>query len=775
MTTDLKRHIRKRDRLFKLAKEVQSNENWARWKYQRNLVTSINRRLKNEYIHREVQKLLQQKQNLHKYHKTLRAITGRTQNHDIPPLLEDGSVLTDDQEKATLLNDYFARQSTLDIPDARLPPPNTADTSPATTLEQITTNEHEVLQILNSLNPNKSTGPDGLPVKFLKLTALLIAKPLSQLFNKSLSQGIYPEELKKANIKPIFKNKGSPSDPTCYRPISILSAVSKVFEKIVYKNLYRHITDNALLTEKQSGYRKYHSTEIQLHYLTHNLYASLDTGLDFTAIYLDISKYFDKIWNRGLLHKCQTEFGISGTLLHWLKSYLSNRTQRVQIRNSFSRPSKINAGCPQGSVLGPILALMYLNDLSNRTYNDILFFADDTSIFASHSSQTLLETEQTLQHDLDEIHKYGQKWAITFNSEKTIQQTFSLKSSNQQPNLVFANTPIPTRETHKHLGMTFSVDLRFHEHVNVIIHKVNKTLSPLYAIAKHLPRHILEQIYKTYILPHFDNCDTIYDGHITLRDISRLETLQNRIARLTTGTLFRTSSDKLRRELGWDKLTTRRKIHRLTLYHKLSTSSSDGTPTYITDIIPNTRAHDTSMTLRNAQHHTQIHAQTTTHQRSFFSLTTKQWNDLPEASKQLSHSDFKKWIKHQYSTIKPPIFYSIGSKILNIFHTRLRTDMSQLNAHMYKIQKSDTPACPCGFMQENTSHFILTCPKYTLIREELFQNVSQVLQSNFLQKPKSIQLEILLHGTDLGGGGGRAVARLFQNFLRDSHRFTYSH
>ena len=225
---------------------------------------------------------------------------------------------------------------------------------------------------------------------------------------------------KKANVKPIFKNKGSASDPTGYRPISILSALSKIFEKIVFKNIYDHITHHALLTEKQSGYRRNHSTELQLHYLTHNLYKALDSGSDFTAVYLDISKYFEKIWHRGSLHKCENEFMITGRLLHWLKSYLSDRIQRVQIRNSFSHPRKINAGCPKGSVLGPFLALIYLNDLSNQTHNDVLFFADDTSLYASHNAHSLLTTQRSLQHDLDEIHKYVREWVITFNTTKTI-------------------------------------------------------------------------------------------------------------------------------------------------------------------------------------------------------------------------------------------------------------------------------------------------------------------------------------------------------------------
>ena len=219
--------------------------------------------------------------------------------------------------------------------------------------------ETEVLRLLNSLDSNKSTGPDEIPVKLLKLSALLIAKPLSDLFNKSLSSGVYPSKFKEANIRPIYKNKGSPSDYTCYRPISILSSLSKVFERIVYQRIYSHLTEHSLLTDKQSGYRRNHSTEQQLLYLTHNMHKSLDSGRDFTAIYLDISKYFDKIWHTGLLYKCRHDFGITDSLFYWFNSYLSDRKQRVRINDTFSNSQIINAGCPQGSVLGPLLALMY--------------------------------------------------------------------------------------------------------------------------------------------------------------------------------------------------------------------------------------------------------------------------------------------------------------------------------------------------------------------------------------------------------------------------------
>ena len=171
--------------------------------------------------------------------------------------------------------------------------------------------------------------------------------PLTKLFNKSLTTGKYPTTWKQAHVRPIFKNKGSPSDPTNYRPISLLPCLSKVFEKVVHTHIYQHLTDNSLLTPKQSGYRPGHSTQLQLIYLTHNIYHALDEGHDFTAIYLDISKYFDKIWHRGLLVKCENDFGITGSLLRWLDSYLKDRCQKVGVGDQFSPLQTTNAGCPR--------------------------------------------------------------------------------------------------------------------------------------------------------------------------------------------------------------------------------------------------------------------------------------------------------------------------------------------------------------------------------------------------------------------------------------------
>ena len=501
------------------------------------------------------------------------------------------------------------------------------------------------------------------------------------------------------------------------------------------------------------------------------MYKSLDSGRNFTAIYLDISKYFDKIWHKGLLHKCKHDFGISDSVFNWLKSYLCNRRQRVQINNTFSTTHIINAGCPQGSVLGPLLALMYLDGLPRRTKNDILLFADDTSLYASHTTADFNETQLSLQRDLDEIYKYGREWAITFNTTKTIQQTFSHKQQHTPPALTFGGDPIPIHDSHTHLGIALSTDLRFHQHVNVICKKVNQTLSPLYPIAQYIPRPILDQIYKIYIRPHFDYCDTVYDGHITIYDAIRLETLQNRAGRLVTGTLFRTPTANLLLDLGWDKLSTRRRIHKLALYHSFNNPQHQ-IPDYIKTIMPGTRTQHTGKLLRNANTHTIASNRTTSYQNSFFLSTGKLWNNLPEPTRTLSQTSFKREIAERLGVPTPPAYYATGSKMGNILHTRLRTEMSHLNSHLFQIHKHDTSECSCGHLVENARHFILYCPNYVPKRHELAQNISQALDIDFLSLPPLIQLRILIHGDTLGSEDGRAVACHFQNFLFNSHRFT---
>ena len=296
-TAELKQQIRKRDRLFQAAKKSNTDHDWERWRRQRNLTTDTNQRLKNAHIQTQVANLLETKKDSHKYHNILKGLMGRKGNRNMPPLIgQDGTPFTDDIDKATILNKHFATQTRLDTHDKPIPL-ITAPEDSVPKLEEVRVTEPEVLKILNRLDTSKSPGPDKIPAKLLKTCALIIASPLTKLFNKSLQSGNFPSSWKKANVTPIFKQKGSNSDPTNYRPISLLPNISKILEKIVFNKIYQHITEHKLLTEKQSGYRSNHSTDIQLLYLTHQLYSTLNKEENFTAVFLDISKYFDKIWH----------------------------------------------------------------------------------------------------------------------------------------------------------------------------------------------------------------------------------------------------------------------------------------------------------------------------------------------------------------------------------------------------------------------------------------------------------------------------------------------
>lgn len=768
-TSELRREMRKRDRLFKIAKRSQRVPDWTRWRHQRNLVTSINRRLKNENVKIKVSKLLETKSDPFKYHSTLKNITGFKRSNVMPPLIVNDHILSGDAEKASVLNSYFCEQTDITVTQRNIEHLRWYTSGHPVTphvLEFEEISSREVLKAINNLDSSKACGPDKLPAKMLKMTAAFIAEPLSKILNKSIIEGRYPSLWKKATVKPVFKGKGSPSELKNYRPISLLPCMSKIFEKLIFSRIYEHINQHSLLTQKQSGYRPGHNTQIQLTYLTDKLYKALDEGQDFTIIYLDISRYFEKIWHEGLLAKCSSEFGIRGNLLNWLKCYLSGRQQTVQVGSKNSPIESLKAGVPQGSVLGPLLAILYLNGLSTLTENDMMFFADDSSLHAYHTPSNLGEVESRLQKDLDSILNYGQKWVITFNASKTTQQTFSHKPSVSPPSLNFDSVQIPQSNSHKHLGLTISTDLKFKTHIQEILLKFNRTLSPLYPLADLLPRHTIQNIYQMYVQPHLDYCDSIYHNHLTKFDRSRLEKAQKRAARLITGVPRRTSTTELLGELGWISLEKRRESNKILLYQKIKCDNK--VPQYIKACVPNARQEQTPRQLRSASNNHLSNPRFNTHsyRNSFFPSTTKMWNELPTELRQInSQKQFRKQLSQLKSPASPNPYFSFGTRLGNKVHTQLRLSSSSLNAHKYSQGKTDSPACTCGYPREDTKHFLLSCPLFNDIRTVLFRDLDTLLRTNFQSLPVSTQCKILIMGPDQGHPSSKPIANSVQRFI----------
>ena len=258
-----------------------------------------------------------------------------------------------------------------------------------------------------------------------------------------------------------------------YRPISLLPISSKVFEKCIYKHIFNLIRD--LITKRQSGFTINDLTMNQLLYIANMFSKALDERKEVRVIFFYISKAFDRVWHRGLLFKLKI-MGIVGNLLLWFKDYLTNRKQRVAINGKESSWKTVNAGVPLGSILVPLLFLIFINDIVDEVNCPINLFADDTSIYAIVDNPLI--TSHSLNSGLQKVQNWSNRWLVNFNPKKTESMIISRKVEPQcHPPLYFNNVPIKNVTTHKHLGLTFSNDGSWTTHINEIITKASSRLN----------------------------------------------------------------------------------------------------------------------------------------------------------------------------------------------------------------------------------------------------------------------------------------------------------
>jgi len=265
----------------------------------------------------------------------------------------------------------------------------------------------------SKLKPAKSPGPDNIHPMFLRETAYNIALPLTLIFRKSLDEGVLPEEWKCANITPIHK-KGLRSEAENYRPISLTSAVCKVLETIVKKQMTTYLDSEGIITNHQHGFVRGRSCLTNLLHVIEDWTSNLDKEYGVDVIYLDYKKAFDTVPHKRLVNKLE-HLGFAGGLLNWLKAFLTNRTMRVVVNGCFSAWAVVLSGVPQGSVLGPLLFLLFVNELPDWIKNNICMFADDTKIWTRLTNPTDAES---LQKDIDLLSTWSARWQLKFNPEK---------------------------------------------------------------------------------------------------------------------------------------------------------------------------------------------------------------------------------------------------------------------------------------------------------------------------------------------------------------------
>ena len=344
---------------------------------------------------------------------------------------------------------------------------------------------------------------------------------------------------KKSNVIPAHK-RNDKRLVNNYRPISLLPIFGKFFEKIIFNRIYNFLLKEELLNPNQSGFRPSDSCINQLLAITHEIFEAFDCNpaLEVRSVFLDISKAFDKVWHEGLLYKLRS-MGISGDLYKLLENYLSGRLQRVVLNGQTSSWRPVLAGVPQRSILGPLLFLIYINDLPNELKSNAKLFADDTSLFTIVKDEN--ESANILNNDLSLISKWAFNWKMLFNPDpsKPAQEVlFSRKKKAQShPIISLNNIQVEKSSNQKHLGLILDEKFNFKQHIDSAISKINKGIAVIKKLRYNLPRKSLITIYKAFLRPLIDYGDIIYDQPQNESFCEKLESVQYKVALAIAGAI----------------------------------------------------------------------------------------------------------------------------------------------------------------------------------------------------------------------------------------------
>jgi hypothetical protein len=452
----------KKENTRKLAKRTNKPNDWAKYRSINNRLRSMVNRKHSEYLDTCFDDINQNPK------KFWGLVSQKTKKGSIPHKVNlNGTDATDPIDKANLFNRYFYSQFNSD----HLLPPNNFPSFTNDNLRYLNLAEADVLNVLIKLDINKAYGPDGLPPILYRYCADVIVSSLTLLFNLSLAQGIIPSEWKKANVVPVHK-KGPKSEVANYRPISLLPIIGKILERCVHHHVFAITQPD--IDCNQHGFVPMKSTSTQLVEFYNEIYRNIDNKIQCDVVYLDLSKAFDSVPHHLLLLKLQA-FGISGSLLKWFTNYLSQRRQRVVIEGHSSNYLEVISGVPQGSILGPLLFLFYINDITECIGNSasLFMYADDSKISKCISS---VNDCHSLQKSLDDITEWGRVWGMTFNPSKCFVMSFKNNRNKFEFEYLINNSVLNRVHSITDLGIIVSDDLKWENHINFIVNKANKRL-----------------------------------------------------------------------------------------------------------------------------------------------------------------------------------------------------------------------------------------------------------------------------------------------------------
>ncbi len=476
--------------------------------------------------------------------------------------------MSDSQQIANGFNEYFANigpNLASKIPDEQT---NFTDflssaPSPMNSIFLKPTDEKEIIDICSSFKSGTGCGYDDIKPDIIKSIVHLIKTPLCHVFNLSIISGVVPDELKIARVVPIYK-AGDSTLCNNYRPISVLPIFSKILEKIIHKRLFGFLDHHNLLHNCQFGFRHNHSSYMALLTAYDKIVSDLDNKLHSMGVFLDLSKAFDTIDHNILLSKLH-HYGVRGNAFEWFKNYLMNRTQYVVFKNRKSTFRSVTCGVPQGSVLGPLLFIIFLNDIvySSNKFTFITF-ADDTNVIISH--QNLSDLINIVNTELENLSVWFKCNKLSLNIDKTNFIMFRNKHGNRryddnQLDICINGIKISRVTNTKFLGVIVDESLSWSNHTSNIVNVLSKYCGILYRFKEFLPCKTLFSLYNTLVLPHLSYCNLIWADQNNCH-LNTVHLKQKRIMRICSNSQCLEHSPPLFKKFN---TLTIYDIHRLTL------------------------------------------------------------------------------------------------------------------------------------------------------------------------------------------------------------------
>ena len=535
-----------------------AQNDWNIAKHLRNTTNSNIRRAKANFV---VQKLNQFRGDSKKFWNQIRSIYPTTKDMSSPILtLEDGGNIVAEHKTADFINDFFINiGNAKSMRNSRPTPASQVFVQPGLDILDPFT-EGEVFKIVNSICTTKSSGLENVSSGVIKAAFSALISPLTHLYNLSLSTCLFPDKWKEARVVPIPKG-GDTSQVTNLRPISLLPIPGKILEKLIHTKISEYLENNNLLSPYQHGFRKDHSTMAAIHQLVDTIGHNMDNRIPTLVTFIDFRKAFDCVQHDILLTKL-SKFGLDQMTLQWVASYLKQRKQKVLANNMCSEQAIIKQGVPQGSILGPLLYLLYANDLASVIKNcGFSFYADDTVLYSHNANFNI--AKRNMNRNLRALNDWFTQNCIAMNVTKTKYMLFGSRMSLAKIKpfaLKIDNQAIERVYKYTYLGVILDPILNYDKQISATVARVSGKVKQLRRVREFLNTQAALLVYKNMILPILEYAD-IFVTAASKENRDKLQVLQNRALRTVFQVDRYHSTELLHDEAKLLRLRYRRETH----------------------------------------------------------------------------------------------------------------------------------------------------------------------------------------------------------------------